>query len=66
MKFLFEFKSVWERKGALELIRIQKVKFIMSMLPPGGGRNSVDPRFLSHVNCAVIHDPTEETRISIY
>jgi len=38
----------------------------MSMLPPGGGRNSVDTRFLSHVNTVVMHDPSEDTKITIY
>lgn len=66
LKFLFEFKYLWERKGLLDQINIKKVKYLMAMLPPGGGRNSVDPRFISQINCVVMSEPNEITKQYIY
>lgn len=66
MKFLFEFKYCWERKGSLDQIYIKKVKYIMSMLPPGGGRNSIDPRFITQINTYVMHESLDETKMYIY
>ena len=57
---------MWERRGALDQIFIKKVRFVMAMLPPGGGRNNLDPRFLSHCSTIIIPDPIEETQILIY
>jgi len=38
----------------------------MAMLPPGGGRNTVDPRFISQINCVVMNEPNELTKQLIY
>lgn len=38
----------------------------MTMLPPGGGRNSVDPRFISQVTCYTMYESTEATKKEIY
>jgi hypothetical protein len=38
----------------------------MSFLPPGGGRNSIDPRFISQINTYVMHESLDETKMYIY
>ncbi len=36
------------------------------MTPPGGGNNSVDPRFLSLFNCFYITHPSKDSLFIIY
>ena len=36
------------------------------MLPPGGGTNNVDPRFLSLFSCFVLINPEDELLLKIY
>lgn len=57
---------MYERGGDLELRKFQSTQFCAALLPPGGGFNSVDPRFLSLFNCINILFPNENNIKRIY
>jgi dynein heavy chain len=57
---------MYERGGALELRLFKDIDYIAALLPPGGGYNSVDPRFLSLFNTINIIFPNKENIEKIY
>jgi dynein heavy chain len=63
---LIEKKYIYERTGALEIKNIKDIQFIGAMLPPGGGNNMVDPRFLSLFGVFCIMFPSRENVERIY
>lgn len=47
LKLLLERGYMYDRSGDPSRVSIKDVQFISAMNPPGAGRNSVDPRFIS-------------------
>lgn len=66
LKFLIDKKLMYERGGTLEKREYRDCQYIAALLPPGGGYNAVDPRFLSLFNCITIQFPKEENIKTIY
>jgi dynein heavy chain len=66
LKFLIDKKLMYERGGILERREYRDCQYVTALLPPGGGYNSVDPRFLSLFNCVTIHFPKEKSIETIY
>lgn len=66
LKFLIDRGYMYERGGGLELRLFKDIDFICALLPPGGGYNSVDPRYLSLFNCINILFPNKENIEKIY
>jgi dynein heavy chain len=56
LRFFIENGYCWERFGGLDqmFVKKDKIRYVMSMLPPGGGRNSVDPRFITQCTTYVM------------
>ena len=57
---------MYERGGSLEKREYKDCQYVAALLPPGGGYNSVDPRFLSLFNCITIQFPKEDNIKTIY
>jgi dynein heavy chain len=66
LKFLLDKKLMYERGGVLERREYRDCQYVTALLPPGGGYNSVDPRFLSLFNCINIQFPKEKSIETIY
>eukprot|EP00928_Gymnodinium_smaydae_P090380 TRINITY_DN7418_c2_g3_i1.p1 TRINITY_DN7418_c2_g3~~TRINITY_DN7418_c2_g3_i1.p1 ORF type:complete len:3325 (+),score=999.70 TRINITY_DN7418_c2_g3_i1:390-9977(+) len=66
LKFLMERGFMYERGGDLEKMMIQDCQYISGMQPPGGGRNTVDPRVVSLYACMGITAPATDTVERIY
>ena len=66
LKFLIDKKTMYERGGQLEKREYRDCQYVAALLPPGGGNNSVDPRFLSLFNIFTIQFPKEESIKTIY
>lgn len=66
LKLLIDKGIMYERGGDLELRHLKSTQFVSALLPPGGGFNSVDPRFLSLFNCINILFPNESIIKTIY
>jgi len=66
LKFLIDKGYMYERGGALELRLFKDIDYIAALLPPGGGYNSVDPRFLSLFNTINIIFPNKDNIEKIY
>jgi dynein heavy chain len=66
LKFLLDKKLMYERGGILERREYRDCQYVSALLPPGGGYNSVDPRFLSLFNCINIQFPKEKSIETIY
>lgn len=57
LKLLIEKQLMYERGGQLELRTFKDLFFITALLPPGGGYNAVDPRYLSLFNAINVTFP---------
>ena len=66
LKFLVEKGYIYERGGNLDQKIIRDTFFVTAMLPPGGGANAVDPRYLSLFSTFVLLFPNQETVEQIY
>jgi dynein heavy chain, axonemal len=66
LKFLIDKGYIYERGGNLEQKFIKDTQFVAAMLPPGGGTNSVDPRFITLFSCFNILFPSTENVERIY
>ncbi|CAF1153283.1 unnamed protein product [Adineta ricciae] len=66
LKLLLEKGGMYDRGKDLNWKKYQDMIFIAAMGKPGGGRNDVDPRFISLFNVYNITFPSEESLFSIY
>jgi len=66
LKFLIEKGFIYDRGVSLEPKIIKDTQFLSASLPPGGGTNSTDPRFLSLFNIFCISFPPQATVERIY
>eukprot|EP00756_Hemistasia_phaeocysticola_P021124 Hpha_TRINITY_DN15757_c2_g7::TRINITY_DN15757_c2_g7_i2::g.37596::m.37596/K10408/DNAH; dynein heavy chain, axonemal len=65
LKLLFEFGGWYDRKD-LFFKQIRDLQYVAAMAPPGGGRNSLDPRFVSLFATFNITFPSDDSLNSIY
>jgi dynein heavy chain, axonemal len=56
----------YSKEKDLDLRLIRDVKYFGAMAPPGGGRNSIDPRFAACFNVFNLNTPSETVLRSIY
>ena len=66
LKFLIDKEIMYERGGKLQERRFINTQFVGALLPPGGGYNAVDPRFLSLFSAINILFPNESNIKKIY
>lgn len=66
LKLLLDKGYMYERGGNLEMKIVKDTQFVSAMLPPGGGTNNVDPRFLSLFVTFSIIFPSYENQERIY
>jgi len=66
LKLLLDKGYMYERGGNLEMKIVKDTQFVSAMLPPGGGTNNVDPRFLSLFMTFSIIFPSYENLEKIY
>eukprot|EP00742_Colponemidia_sp_Colp-10_P004363 GILJ01004656.1.p1 GENE.GILJ01004656.1~~GILJ01004656.1.p1 ORF type:complete len:2862 (-),score=582.32 GILJ01004656.1:82-7611(-) len=64
--FLLDKGVMYERGGELDRKIIKDTQFVSAMAPPGGGRNKVDPRFVSLFTVFNITFPSDESIQRIY
>ena len=65
LKLLTEWNGWYDRKDLLWK-SIRDIEYVAAMAPPGGGRNALDPRFISLYACFHIPFPAAESLESIY
>ena len=63
---LLTYNFIYDREKDLSQKTIKDIEYIAAMGPPGGGRNPVDPRFLSRFNIFFIPEPDQKALKSIY
>ncbi|KZC13452.1 Dynein heavy chain 10, axonemal [Dufourea novaeangliae] len=66
LKFLFEKGGFYDRGKDLNLKYMKDLCYLAAMGKPGGGRNEVDPRFISMFSVYNVTIPSEETLNYIY
>ena len=65
LKLLIEHSSWYDRKDLL-FKSIRDTQFLAAMAPPGGGRNALDPRFMSLFTIFNVTFPSEDSLNTIY
>ena len=65
LKLLIEYSSWYDRKDLL-FKSVRDTQFVAAMAPPGGGRNALDPRFVSLFTVFNILFPQDESIHTIY
>eukprot|EP01059_Diplonema_ambulator_P016442 TRINITY_DN279_c0_g1_i2.p1 TRINITY_DN279_c0_g1~~TRINITY_DN279_c0_g1_i2.p1 ORF type:complete len:4165 (+),score=1710.28 TRINITY_DN279_c0_g1_i2:209-12703(+) len=65
LKLLIEMAGWYDRKD-LQWKHIRDIEYVAAMAPPGGGRNALDPRFVSLFASFNIPFPAEESLETIY
>ncbi|XP_026670097.1 dynein heavy chain 10, axonemal [Ceratina calcarata] len=66
LKFLFEKGGFYDREKDLSLKYMDDMCYLAAMGKPGGGRNEVDPRFISMFSVYNVIFPADETLNYIY
>ncbi|CAL7939586.1 unnamed protein product [Xylocopa violacea] len=66
LKFLFEMGGFYDRGKDLSLKYMHNICYMAAMGKPGGGRNEVDPRFISMFSIYNVIVPEDETLNYIY
>lgn len=66
LKFLLERGAMYDRGGDLALQSIRDLLYVAAMAPPGGGRNPVDPRFISLFAVVNVAFPSSASLHHIY
>ncbi|CBH10362.1 dynein heavy chain, putative [Trypanosoma brucei gambiense DAL972] len=65
LKLLIEHQSWYDRKDLL-FKNVRDTQFVSAMAPPGGGRNALDPRFVSLFTVFNVLFPSDESINTIY
>lgn len=65
LKLLIEHSSWYDRSDLL-FKEVRDTQFLAAMAPPGGGRNALDPRFISLFSVYNIPFPSHESLTKIY
>ncbi|XP_068620608.1 LOW QUALITY PROTEIN: dynein axonemal heavy chain 10 [Battus philenor] len=66
LKLLFERKGFYDRGKDLNWKNLKDIGFLAAMGKAGGGRNDVDPRFISMFSVYNLQFPSENTLLHIY
>ncbi|CAH8518373.1 unnamed protein product [Schistosoma turkestanicum] len=66
LKLLIEHKGVYDRGKELNWKRMQSIDYLAAMGRPDGGKQDVDPRFISLFSVINIQSPSESTLYKIY
>ncbi|XP_076621651.1 dynein heavy chain at 89D [Colletes latitarsis] len=66
LKFLFERGGFYDRGKDLSMMYMKDMCYLAAMGEPGGGRNDVDPRFISMFSVYNVTIPSNETLNYIY
>ncbi|CAH8588474.1 Dynein heavy chain 10, axonemal [Schistosoma haematobium] len=66
LKLLIERKGVYDRGKELNWKRMQSIDYLAAMGRPDGGKQDVDPRFISLFSVINIQSPSESTLYKIY
>ncbi|XP_055533348.1 dynein axonemal heavy chain 10 [Wyeomyia smithii] len=66
LKLLFEREGMYDRSKDLNWKKFRDMSFVAAMGCAGGGRNNVDPRFISMFSVCNIVFPGDETLLHIY
>ncbi|ESN96268.1 hypothetical protein HELRODRAFT_67881 [Helobdella robusta] len=66
LKLLLGYSGIYDRGSALNWKTLRDLDWIAAMGNPGGGRNHVDPRFISLFSFAYMVFPTEDSIFKIY
>ncbi|KAL3317579.1 Dynein heavy chain 10, axonemal [Cichlidogyrus casuarinus] len=66
LKLVIERHGLYDRGKDLNWKRMQDMKYLGAMGKPGGGRNDVDPRFVSLFTVFNVIRPSEKTLFKIY
>lgn len=66
LRFLLDRGAMYDRGKELDLRTFKDQLFVGAMAPPGGGRNSVDPRFVSLFSVFNLTAPTQDVLTRIY
>lgn len=66
LKLLVERQGIHDRGKELNWKRIKNINYLACMGKPGGGRNHVDPRFISLCSVLNVSPPAKDTLMHIY
>jgi dynein heavy chain len=66
LKLLIEKHGMYERNGEFNWKFLTDIHWIAAMSSPGGGNNSIDPRFISHFSVFYISPPSRESLFRIF
>jgi len=66
LKVLVDRGGLYDRAKDLTWFKVQGLQYMSAMGPPGGGRNPVDPRFITLFNTFCVAFPLDDALLKIY